>query len=47
VRENVIDAQFNIQSSRGSVSTDQLRGVLGGLNELIKDGGRLRSVSMV
>lgn len=43
--ENVIDASFNIQGD--TVSTDSIRGMLGGLNELIEDGGTLRSVKVI
>lgn len=43
--QNVIDASFNIQGS--SVSADSVRGMLGSLNELIEDGGTLRSVTVI
>lgn len=43
--ENVIDASFNIQGS--SVDTGSVRGMLGSLNELIEDGGTLRSVKVI
>lgn len=45
--ENVIDATFNLQTSQGSVSTDQIRGVAQGLNEFVEDGGRIRSVKVI
>jgi len=44
--ENVIDATFNLQTSQGFVSTDQIRSVADGLNEYMEDGGRLRSVTV-
>jgi len=43
--QNVIDASFNIQGS--NVSADSVRGMLGSLNELIEDGGTLRSVKVI
>lgn len=45
--ETLIDATFNIQSESGNVSADQIRGVAAGLNELIEDGGKLRSVTVI
>lgn len=45
VQENVIDASFNIEGT--NVSTDQIRGVFGELQEYIDDGAKLRTVSVM
>ena len=44
-QQNVIDATFNVQGT--SVSKDQLRGLASGLNELVEDGAKLRSVRVI